>query len=185
MQVKRTLGGCFLTIAGACYVLAIFMFLDPLEGKGRFDSLVPGLFFGSVAAIPGLWLYLAARASARQQDIDERAAGLVRTHDAFTTEEFARKLGVAYAKAEEEILQVAQRGEADLVFHRPDQTWMHRGRLTTKHAIVTKCPSCGAGVGAQVVFEGESVACEYCNQPLVAREELHPGPRVGIPPAKL
>jgi len=185
MQVRRTLGGCVLTIAGACYLLAAFMFLDPLEGTGRFDSLVPGLFFGSVALVPGLWLYLGARAAAREKELTERAVGLVRSHDSFTTDEFARKLGVDYAKAEEEILQVAQREDADLVFHRPDQKWMHRGRLTVKHAVVTKCPSCGAGVGAQVVFEGESVACQYCNQPLVAREELHPGPRRGIPPAKL
>ncbi len=103
--------------------------------------------------------------------------GIVRSHDRFTTTEVSDKLELPFDAAEALILELAQRPDLDLVFHRPDQSWMHRGRLRVKHAVVTKCPSCGAGVGSQVVFAGESVACPYCDSPLRATEtHLPQGP---------
>lgn len=177
MKAAKIGGACLLGVAVLGGLLAVFMFLDPLEGQGRVESLVPGLFFGTVALVPGLALFLWARGRERAEARVERAVGLVRSHDRFTTVELAGKLDLPFDAAEALILELAQRPDLDLLFHRPDQSWMHGARLRVKHAVVTKCPSCGAGVGSQVVFVGESVACPYCHSPLRATEtHLPQGP---------
>jgi hypothetical protein len=162
-----TLGaGCLLSGAAGFFALAFFMFLDPSDGKGRLESLVPGLFFGTVVLVPGLALFIWNRNRDRKQVLEERCLGLIRTHDRFTTSELATKLGTDFVVAQGLIQTLAERTELDLVFHRPDQSWIHRKRLQVKHAIFTNCPSCGVAVGSQVVFEDESVACPYCDSPL-------------------
>ncbi len=57
MKAAKWIGGALLALAAAWFLLAIFMFLDPLEGMGRAESLVPGLFFGSATLVPGLALF--------------------------------------------------------------------------------------------------------------------------------
>lgn len=177
-------GGCLLLVAGAFYLLAAFMFLDPLEGEGRVESLVPGLFFGSVVLAPGLAAFLWGHRRERQAAFEETLLGYVRSHDRFTSEELARKVGRTEAQVEELIAQLTNRPDVDLVFHRPDRSWMHRGRIREAHAVVSKCPSCGAGVGSQLIFAGEDIACPYCSSPLRSTRDLPQGPKRGIPPAR-
>ena len=64
------------------------------------------------------------------------------------------------------IVRLGNRDDIDLVFHRPDRSWLHRGRIDPGHNVVTQCPSCGAQVGAQLVMAGEKIPCQYCNTPL-------------------
>jgi hypothetical protein len=148
MKAAKIGGGCLLAAASAFYVLAVFMFLDPLEGQGRGESLVPGLFFGSVALVPGLALFLWARGREAATRFEDMLLGYVRSHDRFTTDEMAAKVHRPPPEVEAAIVLLGNRDDLDLVFHRPDRAWMHRGRIRVEHAVVTKCPSCGAGVGS-------------------------------------
>lgn len=181
----KVLGIFFLIVAGASLVLALGMFLDPLEGASPVESLAPGLFFAGVALVPGLTLTLWARAKEQTERAAQRLLGFVRSSDAFTAIAVAQHLGGTPAEAEEAIQALAARPDLDLVFHGPDRSWMHRARIKTRHAIVSRCASCGGNVGAQVVFVGETVACSYCGVALPSVEPERPkGPRMGIPPAR-
>lgn len=183
MKAVKVGGGCLLAVASAFFLLAVFMFIDPLEGETRGESLIPGLFFGSVALVPGLALFWWGRSKEAAAHLEETLLGYVRSLDRFTTDELARKVDLSPAQVEEHIVRLGNRTDLDLAFHRPDGAWMHRGRIRVAHAVVNKCPSCGAGVGAQIIFAGEDIACPYCDSPLKsAGSDLPRGPRMGIPP---
>jgi len=185
VKFAKILGGFFLVVAGAGLMLALGMLLDPLEGATPGESVAPGLFFAGVALVPGLALTLWARAKDKAEREALRLLGFVRSSDSFTATEVAHHVGGTPAEAEEAIQVLAARADLDLVFHAPDRTWMHRARIKKKHAIVSKCGSCGGNVGAQVVFVGETVSCQYCGTALASVEpELPRGPRMGIPPAR-
>ncbi len=185
MKAAKVGGGCLLAVASAFYLLAVFMFVDPLDDQTRVESLVPGLFFGSVVLVPGLALFWWGRAREAATRFEETLLGYVRSRDRFTTDQLAKDLGRPAAQVEEQIVLLGNRDDLDLVFHRPDRTWLHRGRVRVAHAVVTKCPSCGAGVRSQIIFAGEDIACPYCDSPLQeAAKTLPRGPRVGIPPAR-
>ena len=185
VKFAKILGGFFLVVAGACLLLALGMFLDPLEGESRAGSLAPGLFFAAVALVPGLTLTLWARAKDRAEREAVRLLGFVRSNDRFTAIEVSQHLGGTPAEAEEAIQALAGHSDLDLVFHSPDRSWMHRARIKTQHTVVSKCPSCGGNVGSQVVFVGERVSCSYCGVALPSVEPERPeGPRMGIPPAR-
>lgn len=185
MKAAKVGGGCLLAMASAFFLLAVFMFLDPLEGDTHVESLLPGLFFGSVLLVPGLALFWWGRSRESAARMEETLLGYVRSLDRFTTDELAHKVGQTPMMVERHIVRLGNRADLDLVFHRPGGAWMHRGRIHVAHAVVDRCPSCAAGVGAQIIFAGEHIACPYCDSPLeAAATDLPPGPRMGIPPLK-
>jgi|GEM_PF-2980997 len=174
-------GGCLLLLAGGFFLLALFMFLDPLEGESRLASLVPGLFFGTVVGLPGLALTVWHRRRRADDDAHARFEGLVRSRDSFTVDELTQALGGRAADVAERLDTLAAGDDFDLVFHQPDRRWAHRGKIRVAHSIVQQCGACGAAVGSQVVYADEVVRCPYCQSPLRAALA---GPRVGIPPAR-
>ncbi len=166
MKAAKWFGALLLAGAAGVFLLAVLMCLGPLEDRTRMEALIPGLFFGSVALVPGVGLFWWGRAKEAEAEAEELLLGYVRSHDRFTSGEMATKLGRNEVEVEQSIVTLGNRSDLDLVFHRPDRAWMHRGRIKTAHAVVDKCGSCGANVGHQIVFEGESVACQYCDSPL-------------------
>jgi hypothetical protein len=183
MKAAKVGGGCLLAVASAFYLLAVFMFLDPLDGETPGQSVIPGLFFGSVVVVPGLALFWWGRAREAAAEFEETLMGYIRSHDRFTTDEMAAKVGQPAIEVERLVVRLGNRDDIDLVFHRPDRTWLHRGRINVAHAVVDRCPSCGASIGSQIIFAGEQIACPYCDSPLRSEDkELPKGPRMGIPP---
>ncbi|MBM4362390.1 MAG: hypothetical protein FJ104_06895 [Deltaproteobacteria bacterium] len=162
-------GGCLTLLAIPFFCLAVMMLLDPKEGEGPAKSLAPGLFFGSVLLFPGLVLYGYGRRLGRDREFYEAVKGMVRSHDRFTVEELARKIGRTELETEGIVARiVAEENGIDLVFHRPTREYLHRARLSAGQRVVEQCASCGAPTQHAVVFEGEQVACTFCGAPLVA-----------------
>lgn len=161
-------GGCLTLLAIPFFCLAVMMLLDPKEGEGPLQSLVPGLFFGSVLLFPGLILYGYGRSVGKDREFREAVTGMVRSHDRFTVEELARKIGRTELETEGLIARILAEGNGiDLVFHRPTREYLHRARLSAGQRVVERCAACGAPTERAVVFEGEQVACTYCGAALV------------------
>ena len=166
MKVVKGIGGCLTLLGVAGFLLAIFMFLDPLEGDTRLQSLLPGAFFGSVLFLPGVVLFLWGRARGKRAEFENQVAGMLRTHDRFSIAEMARKISRDEMQTEALVVRLARREGLDLVFHRPSREYMHRARVPEARRVVETCPSCGAVNGRQVVFGNEEAVCSYCSHPL-------------------
>lgn len=166
VKIQKATGAIFLALAAMFGFLAVFMYLDPVEGKTAFQSLIPGLFFGAVCLVPGFWLYSSAKKAQRQRDFEERLLGYVRGFDRFSSAELAEKIGHTEMEVEGHIARLSARTDIELVFHRPDRTWYHLNRVADEDDVVRNCKSCGADVGTQLVFKNETVACTYCGKSL-------------------
>ncbi|MEM9301062.1 MAG: hypothetical protein AAGE01_03070 [Pseudomonadota bacterium] len=162
------IGTALLVLAAMFFVLALMMLADPLEGEGRLESLVPGLFFCAVTLIPGVVLLLSGRRKRRTGEFEQTMLGYIRSFDRFSAQELAKRIDRSELEVEQLIARLSTRPDLDLVFHRPDRTWAHRGRISEDHAIVDHCSSCGAHVGQQLILEGERIRCTYCDQVLRA-----------------
>jgi hypothetical protein len=162
-------GGCLTLLAMPFFCLAVFMFAAPTKGEGAVASLAPGLFFGSVLLVPGLFLYFYGRRDFRDAEFLSAVTGMVRSHDRFSVAELSRKIGRTELETEGIVARIigADNG-VDLVFHRPSREYIHRGRLTAGQRVVDKCPSCGAPTEREVVFGDEHVPCTFCGAKLTA-----------------
>lgn len=166
--IKR-LGTALLIVAGMFGLLAVMMVFSPVEpDDGPIESLIPGLFFGGVFLIPGMILYRSGHRKMEEQKFEKTLAGYVRSLDRFTSAELATKTGLPEMEAEQWVMRLANEPDIDLVLHRPDRTWLHRGRLADDDDVIDHCSSCGADVGKQVILAGEKISCQYCGKNLTA-----------------
>jgi len=166
MHPAKGCGGCLILLGIAFFLLAVFMFADPLEGETRLQSLIPGLFFGSVTLPTGVVIFTWGMFRSRRLAFEEQVTGFLRNHDRFTVEEMARKIGRTELQTEALISRLSVQHRLDLVFHRTTREYLHRARLGGNQRVVEQCPSCGARNQPQVVFGDEVVSCTYCNAPL-------------------
>jgi hypothetical protein len=166
-------GGCLTILAGMWFCLALFMWMAPNKPTDTAaESLAPGLFFGSVCLVPGLALFVYGRRARLDAEFVEAVTGMIRSHDRFTVEDLARKIGRTELETQAVIARiVASSRGIDLVFHRPTREYIHRQRLGQGQRVVEACPSCGAPTKGEVVFDGERVPCAYCGAQLI-----HGGP---------
>jgi hypothetical protein len=90
----------------------------------------------------------------------------MRSFDRFTSRELADRIARSEMEVERLIARLSTRPDLDLVFHRPDRSWVHRGRIGEDHDIVDHCGNCGAHVGQQLILAGERIRCTYCDRVL-------------------
>jgi len=165
-------GGCLILMGIPCLCLAVLMWLAPSKGdetKSAMQNLAPGLFFGSVVLFPGIVLFLYGRRVSKDEEFLGAVTAMIRSHDRFTVEDLARKIGRNELETEGLVAKViAASNGIDLAFHRPTREYIHRQRLAQGQRVVEACPSCGAPTRGEVVFEGERVPCMFCGVALVA-----------------
>lgn len=157
------------TVLGACSLLLCIVVLverDPKHAGAPAGFLMFGVLFG----VPGVTTLWRLHRQRQEEAFRGQLLGYVKSLDAFTVEELARKIGRTELEAEGLVAGLIQGGEGapgvDLVFHRKSRQYMHRKRLHQSHHVFSRCPTCGAALGAQILFEGEQVACQYCDSPL-------------------
>lgn len=168
MTRSEKAGGCLTLLALPFLCLAVFMLLDPKDGATPLQSLIPGLFFGSVLLAPGLALYLFGRRTRKDREFLAAVTSMVRTTDRFTTADLARRIGRTELETEGLVGRImAEQNGIDLVFHRSTREYLHRNRLAHGERLVERCASCGAPTNLDVVFHGERVPCIYCGAALV------------------
>lgn len=155
-------------LAGAMVVLAILSGIDfATSGDEQARGATFGfLFFASILGIPAGIALVRARAKASQRRLQDLVVGFVRTRDSISPAELGRKTELSELEAEAMLIALIEAKEVDLVFHRSRDEYIHRARIAVSHHFFDRCNSCGAALRAQVVFEDESVHCEYCNTPL-------------------
>lgn len=154
------------TVVGIASLLLCLLTLidnDPRHKGAPYGFAMFAILFG----LPGGVILWRLNLRRREQEFRAQLLGYIKSHDAFTAEELARKIGRTEMETEALIASVSQQEGVDLVFHRKDRQYMHRKRLRTGHTVLSRCPSCGAALGNQIIFEGEHVTCEYCDHPLM------------------
>ncbi len=165
---KTNGGGCLTMIAVALFTMGVLEYLAPDDDDTPLEAAIPGIFFGVCALLPGASLLYVGRREHAHATFRTQVATLIRMHDRFTVTELAAKIGRNELETLAVITEVmAEHDDIDLVFHRADQTYLHRGRIDEGFEVVEKCPSCGASASNQVVFRGERVLCSFCDVPLV------------------
>jgi len=168
-KVGSFLGWLALSIAGfflLCAALAGFEVIGEPE-KSR-NAMVGLLMLAGMFGIPGAIAVIQRRAVLERQELRQQLIGLIRSHDAISVAELARKIGKTELEAESLLAQLVASSDLDLVFHRSRREYLHRGRIQQAYSFFDLCPSCNARIPAQVVFETETIVCEYCDKPLVA-----------------
>jgi hypothetical protein len=157
--------GWGLSILGAVFLLCLVLVLVENDPKSR-GAAYGFVILAALVGTPGGVILWRTRLKERAQALRQQLAGYIRTFDAFTVEELARKIGKTEMETETLIASLAGEGGFRLAFHRQTRRYLHQDRLRQNHRCLSRCPSCGAAMGNQVVFEGEVVCCQYCNHPL-------------------
>lgn len=139
------------------------MALSPSEGKSRTDSFAAGGFFCLVALIPGIVLRRSGERQLRADAFEQTLIGYIKSFDRFSAAELAAKTERSEMEVEQMLARLVARRDVDLVFHRPDRTWLHRGRIEGDHDIIERCTACGASIGQQLILRGERIRCTYCD----------------------
>jgi DNA-directed RNA polymerase subunit RPC12/RpoP len=70
------------------------------------------------------------------------------------------------------IVTLVHENRLALLFHAKDRRYYHPERVKQRYAVVTHCQSCGASLGSEIVFAGETRRCHYCGtaiQPVAPR----------------
>ncbi|MCK6552337.1 hypothetical protein L6R52_41285 [Myxococcota bacterium] len=153
--------GWMLTIFGGLFVFFSILTLFDSKEDDR-DATVGLIMIGALLGVPGGALLIRGKNAQRARELRERFVGFARTHDQFSVAEMAQKIGETELETERLVAEAVTRGELDVVFHRPDRTYLHRNRIRREFKVITKCGSCGAGLKNEVALEGEQLACPYC-----------------------
>lgn len=171
MPFSKKAGGCLILVGLPFLLLAVFMVATPKPGQKPMESLAPGLFFGSVALVPGAILFVAGSRAQKEREFLDGVAGLIRSHDSFQIGEMAIKIGRTELETEAIVHRIDFHAkDIELVFHRPTRSYMHRARMQRGSLLVERCPACGAPTGLQVVFAGESGVCTFCGAGVPVRQ---------------
>ena len=148
---------------------AICLFCVPLvlfDDKSEQDVVLGFLMMTAIFGFPGAIALYQTKKAERAREFRSQLVGYLRTHDRFTVEEMARKIGKTEMETDQLIARIVDEEKLDLVFHRPDRTYMHRNRVASGARVLEKCGSCGAALHHELVLEGEVVSCAYCGRAL-------------------
>ena len=165
-KLKKTLGW-FLTACGIIWLfLAVLMVIedDPDHPRAEYG----GAMLTAIFLVPGTVLLVQHYAGQKSRALHEQLTGYLRSHDSFTVGEMATKIGRTEMETEALISTLMEREELALVFHRPSRSYYHRDRIRSAHGYVRQCPSCGASMPEELVFDGDHVSCVYCGVDLAA-----------------
>lgn len=159
--------GWILSVLGIVSILLCFLVL--LENSERHKDAPYGFaMFGIMFGLPGGIILWQQRSHRQDRIFRSQLLGYVKSLDSFTADELAQKIGRSAMETEGLIVALIEREKLDLAFHRKSRQYMHRKRLKTGHKLLTRCPSCGAAIGNQIVFEGEDITCQYCEHSLLS-----------------
>lgn len=147
---------------------AIFFLLVPvvLLESGDKGAAAGFVMFGLFCGLPGgiaLWRSIVRE---RETSFRDQVGGMMRSHDRFTIEELARKIGRTELETERLINEIAHAQRLDLVFHRSTREYLHRNRIREAHRVLDQCAACGARLPHEVVLDGEAAICQYCGSAL-------------------
>ncbi|MCA9692558.1 MAG: hypothetical protein R3A51_05775 [Nannocystaceae bacterium] len=171
-RVSAFFAWLLLSLAGLCLFLTLLFYLDyattPEPQERDRSAIFGGLFLAAIAGIPGGVLMWRVQVARRERAFEDELTGYVTSLDAFTVAELAGKIGRTEMETAGLIARMVGERGVDLAFHRPSGRYMHRERVHKAHAIIDRCPSCGASVQHEIVFFGEAVSCRYCGSALAS-----------------
>jgi len=166
MNKFLTVLGWILATLGMIFALfSVLVLVDALSGvedektwSALFGMLVLTGFFG----IPGGIMLWRARLARAREDFAAKLIGFVQSLDNFTVSELASKIGRTELETDGLIASLISQRRVDLAFHRQSGRYLHRGRIQRTHQVIDRCQSCGAAVGHELIFDGETPECRYC-----------------------
>ena len=170
MSKLLTAIGWILATIGIVFVLfSVIVFFQALRTGVEKDwsAFTGGVLFAGVAGIPGALLLHRNRVARKKAAFDQRLRGFISSLDSFSVSELATKIGRNEMETEGLIATLIAKGQVDLAFHRQSSSYLHRNRIKRGHRVIERCHSCGASVGQELVFDGETPECRYCGVPLM------------------
>lgn len=167
MQKFLRILGWVLSVLGAMWILLCFLFLMDSNQRNK-DAFLGCIMLAIIFGLPGGVILWRQRVRRKEREFHSQLLGYVKSLDTFTVEELARKIGRSEIEAEGLVVSLIEREELDLAFHRRTRQYMHRKRLKTEHKLLSRCPTCGAAIGQQIILEGEDAHCQYCDHSLLA-----------------
>ncbi len=170
MSKLLTAIGWILATIGMIFVLLSVLFFFSALSKGTeksWNAFVGGLLFAGVAGIPGGLILHRNRVARKKAEFDGRLRGFISSLDSFSVSELATKIGRNEMETEGLIATLISSGQVDLAFHRQSGSYLHRNRIKRGYRVIERCHSCGAGVGQELVFDGETPECRYCGVQLM------------------
>jgi predicted RNA-binding Zn-ribbon protein involved in translation (DUF1610 family) len=153
----------------------LFLLLSPVPALDENNtSATAGLILlGGLLAGPGGLLLRAGMMRQREQALQDQMVGFVRSHEAFTIEEFAAHLGKTPAEAQTLLHRDIAKYQLPLVMHRASRRYMRLDRLSRAAQVAERCQACGGQLDRQVLFEGEQLTCPYCGTLVVTFQQVH------------
>lgn len=153
----------------------LFLLLSPVPtlDENNMSATFGLIFMGGLLAGPGGLLLRAGIRRQREADLQDQMVGFVRSHEAFTIEEFAAHLGKTPAEAEALLHRDIARYQLPLIMHRASRRYMRLDRLSRAAQVAERCQACGGQLDRQVLFEGEQLNCPYCGTLVVTYQQAH------------
>jgi hypothetical protein len=138
-----------------------------IEGDDNAASAaMGGLLMAFLCGVPGGLVTYFVRKSDRQAKIRSQLMGLIQIHDAFSAADIAPRIGEPEFETEQLIVTLVHEHRLPLLFHARDRRYFHPDRVRQSFAVLTHCQSCGARMGSEIIFAGETRRCHYCGTPV-------------------
>lgn len=157
--------GWILATVGLVFALfSVLVLIDALTtpDEKSWSALMGMLLLTGLFGIPGGLLLWRTRLARGREEFNKRLIGFITSLDNFTVGELAGKIGRTELETNGLIATLISERAVDLAFHRQTGRYLHRGRLQRSYRIIDRCGSCGAAVGQELVFDGETPECSYC-----------------------
>lgn len=165
----KTLGWILLVPAGLLVIMVPFALFD-----GSHDAVAGFILLIGLFGAPGFLLHRAGRSRERESDLQVQMVAFVRTHDAFSIQELAARIGKTPAEAQTLLDRDIARHHLPLVMHRASGRYLRLDRLSKAAKVAEQCQSCGAAIGNQIIFEGEHLTCPYCSSAVTTHAPAPP-----------
>jgi len=164
------LGWLLLALAGMWLFAALLFGITASTGldddPDGYKPVLGAVLLTAIFGIPGGVIRWRVRAARQREAFEAEFRGYLMSLDAFTPAELAAKIGRTEMETSGLIARTISEHDIDLVFHRKAGQYLHRNRIRRAHQVIDRCRSCGASVGHEIVFAGESVNCRYCGTSL-------------------
>jgi hypothetical protein len=149
---------------------AFWLFIVPLViidgGDDASSAAMGGLLMAFLCGVPGGLVTYFVRKSDRNVKLRNQLMGFIQSHDAFSAGDIAPKLGESEFETEQLIVTLVHERRLPLLFHARDRRYYHPDRVRESYAVLTHCQSCGARMGSEIIFAGETRRCHYCGTPV-------------------
>jgi len=167
MGAWKRRAGLGLGLVGLAFALvSVGMVVAPAQGEPRSSGL--GVFvLALVFGLPGGLLWRLGRNAQRERELQDAFLGYLRSRSRITLSAAAAYLGVPPIEAQRRLDRLVAARRIDLVFSQQTEEYLHRADVEKAHGrLVSRCPSCGAGVREQLILPGEVPLCSYCGKSL-------------------